>query len=146
MNNNFFRNNLYFKYDSLNKTLDLLVAFNNCLYNCKTKEAIFINNINSTDGVYTAPIDLLLYHIDKLEFLHHNYNEEEKKLRKDGLIPANTYRALKYTFYQDDIKELYEELQKIPISKVEIIIKAYKNYFLNEKKDPALRILSIATI
>ncbi len=143
MNEEYDRNSIYFFYmKSFSNYLYLLLEYQDLLYVYPSlcpvgKKEEFYDN----DDLVIAPIDLLLFHIPKLEYLNRNYNELERTQLKLGLKDANEYRKLKYHFNLAEINLLYQELSNIQIEELDRIIKKYHSYFLNRKKDSVLRIL-----
>lgn len=137
------RNNIYFMYlkDSP-KYIYLVLSRGLNFYEYQSK--VFIgteDDLYDNENLVIAPIDILLYHLDSLEYLHKNYNEEEKFKRKAKLMLPNIYKKQRYLFSYKELEELYHIINNDQENVWEYVA-LYDYYFKNRKKDSVLRIYS----
>ncbi len=112
---------------------DYLYEFkSNCLIDSKD---ILYNN----ESLVCASIDLLLYYIPTLEYLHKNYTIKEMNLRKINQMPPNNYRKNKYVYTFNELIEMNNIINQECL-KVLKIVQYYNKYLQNRHHDPLLRI------
>ncbi len=145
MNEVYERNNIYFLFRKDNPIkIYLLLEENKILYQYPSLCSLGLKEDICEDKDFVfAPIDLLLFHIDSLEYLNREYSEKEINLLKQGKIKGNEYRKLKYTYNNYQIENLYQDLKQIEKEQLLKIINFYKSYFHNRKKDSVLRIYTL---
>ena len=136
------RNNIYFMYckedfEHIYILIDNRGIFSEFNSNCIVgiKEELY-----SMDDIVIAPIDILLYHVPDLEYLHKDYTLSEMNLRKSKKIGPNLYRKLKYAYSKEELVELYTLVNSVSAIEILDIVKKYSSYFEKRKKDSVLRI------
>jgi hypothetical protein len=145
MNEFISRSNIYFMYNKNkidNIKLLLLEHTNVILFPTNEIMGQLEDFIDNPDIVF-APIDILLYHLKELEYLHKDYNEIEKFQRKAHIIEPNYYKHPKYAFTIKDLEEMEYIINNSCKEMILCLVDLYKPYFLRRKKDPILRILNI---
>lgn len=145
MNEAYERNNIYFMYLNCEKQYRYLVIKKGKeFYELYSKTLIGTQEeLYHHQEVVIAPIDLVLYHNSKLEFLNRNYSlNEQYKLQTQEMEP-NVYRKLKYIYTLEELDKIFKILNSITIEELVWIIKHYENYFKTREEDPVLRIYTI---
>ena len=142
MNEVYERNNIYFMYLK-ERFEDIYLVIETRAIMCEYKSKCVIGtkeDLYNNDDIIIAPIDLLLYHVESLEYLNRDYTNFERKMRKDNTMPINKYKKLKYIYSSDDINEMYNEIKQTDVVSILDIVSRYRHYFERRKKDSVLRI------
>lgn len=142
MNEALERNNLYFMYINCEKEYRYILIKKDDEF-CEFFSNTYVgakDDLFDEDELVIAPIDLILFHNLKLEYLNRDYSPQEQELLLNKSIQSNPYRKLKYTFNKDEIEGIYNILSSMSIEELNWIVQKYDSYFKNRKVDPVLRI------
>lgn len=142
------RNNIYFLFEKNNPSFIYLLIKEGINF-WELNSNCFIGNkdeLYDDENIVIAPIDILLYHLPNLEYLHKDYSDIEREKRKNNTMVPNVYRKAKYLFNSNDLQELEEQINLTDTNQILQLITLYKDYFQNRKKDSVLRIYTTQVI
>ena len=142
MNSVYERNNIYFVYLK-ERIEEIYLLIDNRGILCESNSKCIVGSkeqLYDNEDIVIAPIDILLYHLEQLEYLNRDYSSYEKALRKENKIQPNIYKRIKYLYTEDDLKEISSKINKIDPIPILDSVSRYSSYFENRKKDPVLRI------
>ena len=147
MNEPYVRNNIYFFYLKENvESINIGYFIDNIFYDFNWNIIGQKYELFNDNSLVIAPIDILLYHIPRLEYLNRRYSEEEKIKLKNHDMNAINSKMIKYFYNAEEIANLKKEIIKIPKDPILNIIRYYQNYLQHQQEEPVLKIYTSFSI